>query len=327
MRRLIWIGLVVALLLYGVAPAVPAQIAGASVSFTPLSDLAWDADRGIEGGLYPGGQSRRPDTHTQAGLAEAQYVVPCDRQGVPDPNGKIVLLSIGMSNTSQEFSAFQNAVRRDAAVNPRLVLVNGAQGSMTAARIRDPLAPNGGRQFWMTVDERLAAQGVTAQQVQVVWLKQANSSPSRMFPYESLRLEEDLEAIIHVLKAKYPYLRLVYLSSRIYAGYANTPLNPEPFAYESGFSVKWLIERQIQGAPELNWDPALGQVRAPWLSWGPYLWADGGNPRSDGLLWERDDLAGDGTHPSDKGRAKVAELLLSFLKTDETARRWFVGSP
>ncbi len=36
------------------------------------------------------------------------------------------------------------------------------------------------------------------------------------------------------------------------------------------------------------------------------------------------DLNDDGTHPSETGRRKVALMLLDFLKTDSTARPWFV---
>jgi lysophospholipase L1-like esterase len=47
--------------------------------------------------------------------------------------------------------------------------------------------------------------------------------------------------------------------------------------------------------------------------------------KDDGLVWKREDLVGtDGTHPSMKGRQKVAELLLKFLKTDPYAKTWFV---
>jgi len=128
----------------------------------------------------------------------------------------------------------------------------------------------------------------------------------------------------HQLKDKFPNLRIAYPSSRIYAGYASTPLNPEPYAYESAFSVRWLIEDQMEGKPELNYDPEKGDVESPLLLWGPYLWGDGVNPRTDGLVWLREDLAGDGTHPSLSGRQKVAEMLLRFFKIDMNAKRWFL---
>ena len=111
---------------------------------------------------------------------------------------------------------------------------------------------------------------------------------------------------------------MIYLSSRIYAGYASANLHPEPYAYQSGFSVKWLIEDYINGnLPE----------DVPWLAWGPYLWADGTTPRSDGLIWECDDVIGDGTHPGDSGREKVAQLWLQFFKSNSTTRTWFLRQP
>jgi len=80
------------------------------------------------------------------------------------------------------------------------------------------------------------------------------------------------------LHKRFPNLRLVYLSSRIYAGYATGPLNPEPYAFEGAFSVRWLIRDQDKNGPV--------------LLWGPYLWADGQTARkSDGLHYERADLA------------------------------------
>ena len=97
-------------------------------------------------------------------------------------------------------------------------------------------------------------------------------------------------------------------------------MNPEPYAYESGFSVRWTIEDQLSGA--LEYDGA--SPSSPWISWGPYLWADGTTPRSDGLTWSCSDFGSDGTHPSDAGRRKVAELLLSFFRSDATAREWYL---
>ena len=56
------------------------------------------------------------------------------------------------------------------------------------------------------------------------------------------------------------------------------------------------------------------------------MWADGTTLRkSDGLSYTRDDLAGDGTHPSNRGREKVAQLLLTHFKTDSLSKPWFVG--
>jgi hypothetical protein len=122
----------------------------------------------------------------------------------------------------------------------------------------------------------------------------------------------------------FPNLRLCYLSSRTYAGYASPDaVSPEPQAYENGFSVKWLIENQINGDPELNFDPASGPVRAPLLLWGPYLWADGVVPRGDGLTWLEQDFENDRIHPSRRGEQKVADLLSRFFAENATTRPWW----
>src|SRR5262249_31342924 len=168
--------------------------------------------------------------------------------------------------------------------------------------------------------------GVTPAQVQVVWIKQADRGPREGFPKYAQKLEGELEKIVQLLPTRFPNVKLVYLSSRTFAGWATTRLNPEPYAYESGFSVKWLIEKQLKGEAALNYDPKKGDVKAPWLSWGPYLWANGSKKRADGFFYEEADfVAGDRTHPSQAGQLKVARQLLNFFKTDSTAKMWFCG--
>ena len=298
-----------------------------SVGFKPLSELGTDLYQGYPGGLYPEGQNVPPPEHEAAGLALANQIQPLDAHGQPNSqNGRIVLLSIGMSNTTQEFSAFMRIANADRERNPRLVIVDGAQGGMSANRIINPDDGANGTRFWTTVSQRLERAGVTPNQVQVAWVKQADPGPTLAFPADAEQLQGELAIIARILKDRFPNIKIAYYSSRIYAGYATTRLNPEPFAYQSGFAVKWLIESQINGDPELNYDPARGQVNAPWLAWGPYLWADGLTPRQDGLTWECDDFQTDGTHPSESGRQKVANLLLDFFKTDPTARPWFLRS-
>jgi hypothetical protein len=290
----------------------------------PLMELGSEKYQDYEGGLYPGGKSERPKEHEAAGLALAKEVRPLDAEGKADPNGKIVLISVGMSNTTQEFSAFKRIADADKEKSPSLVLVDGAQGGMTAARIKDPDDRGSGTQFWTAVDQRLKTAGVTREQVQVAWIKEADAGPTQGFPKYAQTLRDELRQIVIAMKKRFPNLRMVYLSSRTYAGYATTALNPEPYAYESGFSVKWLIEEQIKGDKELNFDPKNGAVKAPWLSWGPYLWANGTTKNADGLAYARDDFGGDGTHPTQAGQKKVAEHMLKFFKTDSTTKPWFV---
>jgi hypothetical protein len=291
-----------------------------STGLVPLTDLGSGTYKGEQGGLYPGGRNVPQSAHLKIGLERASQITPLNPEGRRSDDGRIVLLSIGMSNTTQEFQAFQKLAVADAQINPRLVLVDGAQGGQTAAVTADPQA-----KFWKVVDQRLSAAGATGPQVQAVWLKQANAGPTEPFPTEAKRLAGHIVSTLHTLNDRFPNLKIAYLSSRIYAGYASTPLNPEPHAYETAFAVKWVIADQIAGQPALNCDPAKGPVRCPWLAWGPYLWADGIKGRSDGLVYLREDLGPDGTHPSLSGRTKVARQLLDFLKKDPASRPWFLN--
>jgi hypothetical protein len=131
---------------------------------------------------------------------------------------------------------------------------------------------------------------------------------------------------IHMLMTRFPNLRMAYQSGRIYAGYAITQLNPKPYAYESAFSVQWLIADQFNSDPNLNYDVVKEPVQSAVLMWRPYLWANTIQPRqADGLVWLREDLrSSDDTHPSDSGRQKVAPRLLTFFKTDPDTQERFL---
>lgn len=302
------------------APYLKTHPQRVSTGLIPLTELGKGKYQEQEGGLYPGGENEPPRAHREAGLRIAKTIVPLDANGHPSPDGKIVLLSLGMSNTALEFMEFIKMAQVDKALNERLVVINGSQGGQDAVKTSDPAVP-----YWSIIDERLTVAKVTPKQVQAVWLKQAIMGPRQPFPFEAKRLQGYEVSILQIAQGRYPNLKIAYLASRIYAGYAKTGLSPEPFAYEDAFGVKWLIADQIAGKPELNYDPAKGPVRAPWIAWGPYLWADGMKARSDGLVYSADDLApDDGTHPNLGAKKKVATLLLNFLKSDATAQSWFL---
>lgn len=296
-----------------------------SSKLVPLNELGdKEYKNGFKGGFYPDGENERPKDHEAAGLRLAKEIQPRNAEGKLDPKGKIVLLSVGMSNTGQASQGFQKVRASAEGLNPQVVFVNGAQGGMTAARIQVPDSADGAK-YWTEVDLRLKKAGATRDQVQVIWIKQADAGPREGFPDYAKKLEKELTRIAQIFPKRFPNAKLVYLSSRTYGGYATTPLNPEPYAYESAFSVKWLIERQIKGEADLNFDAKKGDVKAPWLSWGPYLWANGSKKRADGFSYDVSDFAGDGTHHSGAGSEKIGRLMLQFFQNDATTRSWFVG--
>lgn len=294
----------------------------------PFTDLGTDeyvrlesGPTGFTGGLYPDGSNTRPPAHEAAGIEVASQIRPLDPAGNPNPNGRIVMISVGMSNASSEFNGLISAAHQDPDVNPALRLINGAQGGRVADRWLDPDA-----ETWQEVNRRLNRYDATPQQVQIAWVKQVRTRGGD-FPAKAELLQSDLETIARNLLVHYPNIKIAYFSSRTRSYTYWRGLSPEPAAFESAFSVKWMIEKQIDGDPALNFDPDQGEVNAPYLSWGPYLWIDGLNERSDGRVWTQEDLAGDCTHPSRQGNQKVVEMMMEFFKTDTTAVSWFLGEP
>src|SRR5262245_26563370 len=79
---------------------------GSSTGLIPLTELGTGTHQGFEGGLYSGGSNTPPPAHLAAGLAQANLVVPRGVTGSPDPNGWIVMITVGMSNTAHESGVF-----------------------------------------------------------------------------------------------------------------------------------------------------------------------------------------------------------------------------
>jgi hypothetical protein len=290
-----------------------------STGLKPLTEMtAEDRYKGEDGGLYGGGMNEPPKTHQLAAQEALKQITPLDAQGKPAKDGKIVFISLGMSNAYGEFLMFKELADRDPQKSPDVLLVNCAIGGAGVSSWAQA-----GSGTWKKVAERLKEAKVSPEQVQAAWIKHAEPGPSPdTSPLQYARkVKEDIAASLAITRSTFPNLKVAYLSSRIYGGYNIAGLrrvNPEPFAYETAFSVRWVIQDQIKNEKK-------GQVDGPVLLWGPYLWADGVTPRkSDKLVWERKDLGEDGVHPSKAGGQKVANLLLEFVKNDAGAKTWFV---
>jgi hypothetical protein len=285
----------------------------------PLTEMtAKDRYKGEDGGLYGAGSNKPPKAHQRAALAALKKITPLDAEGKPAKGGKIVFISLGMSNTYGEFRMFKEVADRDPHKSPDVLLVNCAVGG---AGVSSWAKPRSGT--WQTVAKRLQETNVSPEQVQVAWIKHAEPGPAPdTFRLQyAKKVKEDIASSLAITRTMFPNLRVAYLSSRIYGGYNIAGIrrvNPEPFAYETAFSVRWVIQDQINRRKKNKVDRSV-------LLWGPYLWADGITPRkSDKLVWERKDLGEDGVHPSKIGGQKVAKLLLDFFKNDTGAKTWFV---
>jgi hypothetical protein len=132
--------------------AGPKDCSKTSVGFSPLSELKGDEYQDYKGGLYPQGKNRPPKKYRKIGRNKADKVRPRDQDGELSSDGKIVLLSIGMSNTKVEFKVFQDIAESDKSVSDSVVIINGAEGGEDAEKIRDPNAD-----YWNRVDKQVGA--------------------------------------------------------------------------------------------------------------------------------------------------------------------------
>ncbi len=301
------------------------DVPGTTTPIVALTDLGTGTYQGEEGGLYPNGSNVRPEPHDSDGIAFADAIQPLDSNGNPSPTGKYVLLAIGESTAQNEFNRFLPIANADPAKNASLVIVNGAQGGATPNQL-----VTSSSYYWSTiVNNYLPQNNVTSEQVVAVWIEDSDAISSGSFPTDMTSMQAEYETLMQDLLVKFPNVKLVYWSSRVYAGYSNgvgKPDNPEPYAYEAGFATKNAIGDQINGAANLNYNPANGPVLAPWMAWGPYYWSNGMLGREDGLVWDCEDFSSDGTHPSSTfGQLKVATELLNFLKTDDTTTPWYLA--
>jgi hypothetical protein len=291
----------------------------------PITDLGTQLYLGSQGGLYPNGSNVRPASHDADGVAIAQGIQPLDANGNYDPKGKYALMSVGLSVTFDDFAQFMMDANADPMKNSHLVLVPGAQPKAGAKDMASSTSP-----FWAEIlNYYLPQSGVTANQVVAAWVMDVIANPTGSFPSDMASLQNDLEKMTQNLHIFFPNLKLAYFTSRYYGGYSygvRDPADVEPYAYQSGFAVKWAIQDQLNGLPALNYDPAQGPVMAPWMAWAHYDWANGLLPRSDGLVWTCQDIQSDGTHPSNPaGRQKDSNLMMKFFKSDSTTMPWFLA--
>jgi hypothetical protein len=181
----------------------------------PINDLGGARYLGFTGGLYENGSNVMPGDHRAAGLAAASKVRPLDANGNPSPNGKIVLLSIGMSNTTQEFCAannpapctawsFTGQATDDAAVNhTTLAIINGARGGQSAATWDLPSKTN----YDLVRTTDLQPAGLTEKQVQAAWVKLANPGPTVSLPSpaaDAYTLVTQMGNVLRAMKSHYP---------------------------------------------------------------------------------------------------------------------------
>ena len=296
---------------------------GTSTPIIPLTDLGTGTYGGEEGGLYPNGSNVRPSSQDSFGKGLAANIQPLDANGNPSLTGRIGFLGIGESLALDEFGmGFIPIATHDPAINPSITFVDGAQGGATPKLLTSTTSA-----YWNTIlNNYIPDQGLTANQIQVAWIETSDGITTGTFPSDMTSMQGQFESMMGAMHTLFPKLTMAYFSSRIYAGYSNgvAKIDPEPYAYESGFAVKNAINDQLNGATNLCDGNGCSTVNSPWMSWGPYYWADGLHASSNGMVWTCQDLQKDGTHPTTSGDLKVASQILDFFKADDTTTPWFL---
>jgi Putative Ig domain/Abnormal spindle-like microcephaly-assoc'd, ASPM-SPD-2-Hydin len=300
------------------------NIVNTTTPIVPLTDLGTGTYLGTQGGLYLDGSNVMPSAHDADGLNFAQDVVPRDPSGFPSSTGKIGVLSIGMSIAYDNFQTFTIDAAADPSVSPAVVMVPGAQPRVGAKDWAELTFP-----AWNAIlDYFLPQTGLTSRQVQVAWVEAVDSQPSGSFPADMTSLQSHLESTAQNLHKLFPNLKLAFFNSREYGGYSNGlpgsgTNDPEPYAYESAYAVRGMIQDQINGVSSMSY------ANAPWVAWGPYTWANGLIARGDGLVWTCQNFEADGTHTSQPGGGteKVANQMMNFFKTTDVTMPWFLAPP
>jgi len=254
-----------------------------------LPALGQDYYLGEMGGLYPGGSNAVPAAYQTNEIDPAIATLGGDSH--------IVVLCLGMSNLKH--SCDELISRLDGAVNPAVTIVNGGQPGR-AQQAWDGILSD---QVWVNADKRLTQAGESPGAVDVVLYFNAWGYPDESdFTTYITTMRGSLQSTMDNIAAHYANTQLIYLTSREYAGFATSNLNPEPWAYWDGFAVKGLIADRINGVSS-----------TPPLLWQAYQW-DASWPASYYV---------DGVHLSAAGLDAAGDLWLAALLTQP----WFAAGP
>ncbi len=284
----------------------------------------------FQGGLYPGGSNTMPLYHLNKGVKISKAIKPLDSLGNVDfVNGKVYMACFGSSTAVQPFKKYQSALPDAEGLNNcfKTVLCNHVGG------IENMTIDNA--TYWEDIDnDKLIPAGVTREQIQVAWMMNSSREDSIYdMPLQADSIHAKYVRAFQGLYATYPNLKILYLSPPYYGGYAdptddNFAVNQEPCSYHAGFATKWAIQDQIFGVPALKFKEPGKQ--APFLSWGPHIWADGLRANSyDGLYWDCADFKFDGAgiHLNDGGKEILGDILYDFFLNDTIAGYWYKDAP
>lgn len=259
-------------------------------SIVPLPELGAGFYKGEQGGLYPDGLNVPPAAY----LAELEVMATQLAQ-----DDELVVACLGMSMMQNACGGFiDNGYASGPDINPALRVINAAIGSK--------------QQNWEQVDHRvwsdskirLLSAGFAPEEVDIVLYHNAWGGPTLPFPDHSLLMLDSLRVTMDNIVYHYPNTQIIYLNSRHYGGWNADSKSPEPWAYEEGFSYKWLIAERINE-----------EIDTPLLAWQAYQWIP---------TWPQSFFIEDGLHLSLEGQAASAEVWANFFSTSSYMSPWYL---
>lgn len=302
-----------------------------STGLIPLTDMGYTRYGPFRGGLYPYFMNDIPETHLNKGKALSNAMVPLNNVGDVDwENGNVLVIGMGGSTASNAYNAMVDSLKTwdYVGVNPCLKLKGLFYGGKDLTTMIDTTSTD----YWDYLQEKIDARGDTWDNIQIVWMQTHTELPiddsilyikTTVNQYITLlqRIQDSMANVKQVFFTGFHYTGYTHPSHELYEALA------EPKAYWGNLAIKVLIERQIAGDPALAFEGPDKKV--PWISWGPYWWADGTNPRAiDGLTWSceeyRDDDTGGGFHLEESGKGKEAMMFIDFLESNLVTGKWYL---
>ncbi len=301
-----------------------------STGLIPLIDLGPGMYLGYQGGLFPGGSNTEATAsqHYKKGRSFAKNMQPLDSLGnVNYGDGVVLMGGFGPSVVGSLFDEFVPIVRDtvDGYITNRcfdaINLSAGGKGLDFATGIDST-------KYWNNLLGKIIEKGYTPEQLQVAFMYFSNKTDTTgmtSFPETPLEIRDSYEFFLRMLLDRFPNVKIVFISGRHYGGYCDTTMEQanaieEPISYWNSFSVKWLIQDQITGDPNLRYFGA--NKRVPFIIWGPYYWTDGAEPRAtDGRFYVCEDFSEtDGYHLMPDAYVEDADYLMQHIYNSDFSR-------
>lgn len=330
----LFFGIAICLFLSNAANAQLVLCDNDSSGLIPLNDLGTGYYLGKQGGFYPGGAlTENPlSTHYKKGKNFAKNLKPLDSLGNINYDGGVVLMGgFGPSVPGHMLDHFVPIVRDTSDDTYKTNICFDAINMGAGGKGLDYAIGADSTKYWNQMLKKIANKGYKAAQVQVGWMyfndKYDSLGAASTFPESPERIADDLTFYLTELLERFPNMKIMFVSGRHYGGFADSTLEQypaisEPASYWNNFAVKWLIGRQISGNPDLKYFGA--NIKAPFITWGPYYWSDGGIPRAtDGVLYQCSDFGDeDGFHLTDSTYERDAVALMDLLYTSDFSKSY-----